>query len=150
MASGRNHFNILIVEDDPIDASFLREAFDRYGDLVRIEHIDRGEEAMARLRGLLDNRGDRPHLIVIDVNLPDIDGSKIYALCSFSSGSQGIPLVIFTGGGHDGLKTCSETDPRMIYLLKPDSRDGYDKAADTMLRHAATYMEKNAGVRLAS
>lgn len=142
MLESDKRFRILLVEDDMADAKLLSDGFSRYGDLVSIRHITDGTKAMSVIGKMADLPADKcPHLIVLDVNLPDIDGAKLYALSSFSVGSKRIPTIIFTGGEHDGLEVCAKADPRSIFMHKPDSLEGYQSISAEMLRHAAVYLQ---------
>ena len=60
---------VLIVDDNPADRALLRTALGRSG--FTVHEAAYGREALAKAREVL------PHVIVLDVNLPDTDGHSV-------------------------------------------------------------------------
>jgi CheY-like chemotaxis protein len=107
--------DILIVEDDPVDAELTLEAL-QHGKLSNKIHLaSDGEEAM---RYLLQEppfeNATRPDLIVLDLDLPKIDGREVLRRVRENEQLKGIPIVILTisGDDHDILD---------IYALKANA-----------------------------
>lgn len=144
-------FRIMLVDDDPVDAKSLITTFAKLGEWVEVEHISDGNQAFERIQSFATvNSSKKPHLVVLDVQLPGCDGSKLYAKSAFSSGSRDIPIVMFSGTGHAGLEVCAKSDPRMICLQKPDSVNGYKNACLAMLQHAASCMDRSGPQQMAA
>ena len=80
---------VLLVDDSPADRALFKTVLSRAGLTVH--------ESSTGADGFMQARELRPHVIVLDVNLPDTDG---YTLCrSFRADPQfsGIPVLILTG-----------------------------------------------------
>jgi len=88
---------LLLVEDNPADARLVKEALKQCAVRVPVVVLDDGEEALA----LLHRTGPyaqvpRPRLIVLDLNLPKIDGHHVLAEIRHDPALRDIPVVIFT------------------------------------------------------
>ena len=88
---------ILLVEDNHIDVKFTREAL-KEGKVRNHLHVARdGEEALDFLyrRGNFKN-AIRPDIILLDLNLPRIDGREVLAMIKSEPSLKRIPVVILT------------------------------------------------------
>jgi CheY-like chemotaxis protein len=89
--------DILLVEDNEGDARLAREAMrdSKIGNVLH--HVSDGEEAMDFLRrkGKYD-RMPRPDLILLDLNLPKMDGRQVLAEIKEDPDLKRIPVVILT------------------------------------------------------
>ncbi len=84
---------VLLVEDSPTDRALFRTILGRAGFEVR--EVTRGLEAVAAARDV------RPHLVVLDVNLPDIDGFEVCRAIRADPLCSGLPVLMLTAKGHD-------------------------------------------------
>lgn len=69
-----NVINILLVEDDTLDVMDARRTLSRMDILYKMSVAKNGEEAMAYLRGIPDSGGDKPDIILLDLNMPKMNG----------------------------------------------------------------------------
>jgi chemotaxis family two-component system response regulator Rcp1 len=88
---------VLLVEDNPGDVRLTREAFHEANDSIQMHVASDGVEAMAFLRRE-DPHADapRPDLILLDLNLPKMDGREVLAHVKGDAGLKTIPTVILT------------------------------------------------------
>jgi chemotaxis family two-component system response regulator Rcp1 len=89
--------DVLLVEDNPGDVRLTQEAFRDANRAVRLHLAADGVEAMAFLRheGKRVN-APRPNLILLDLNLPKMDGREVLALIKADDDLKSIPTVILT------------------------------------------------------
>ena len=94
---------VLLVEDSPGDVRLTQEAFREANESVRLHVATDGVEAMAFLRHEGTHvDAPRPDLILLDLNLPKMDGREVLALIKADDNLKTIPTVILTtsrGGG---------------------------------------------------
>ncbi len=96
MTSNRS-VDILLVEDNPADIDLTKEAFEECKFLNNLHIISDGENALAFLRKEKNFRDKpRPDLILLDLNLPKIDGREILAEIKNDDNLKQIPVVILT------------------------------------------------------
>lgn len=90
-------FEILLVEDNPGDAFLTKEALRESRFLHRLSIVEDGEEAMQFLRRQ-GNYGDapRPDLILLDLNLPKMDGRELLAEIKEDAHLRHIPVIVLT------------------------------------------------------
>ena len=100
--------DVLLVEDDEGDVLMTREAFEYYKIQNRLHVVSDGEQAMQFLRreGQYAN-APRPHLILLDLNLPKKDGREVLAEIKDDEKLKRIPVVVLTTSQNeqDVLKT---------------------------------------------
>ncbi|HTC19678.1 MAG TPA: response regulator [bacterium] len=113
-------FEILLVEDNPADASLMRRTLESSRWPIRLKVAPDGEEALAYLRRAETlSKTPYPDFILLDLGLPKKSGWEVLSSIKEDSGLRKIPVLILTGSrnGHDLLKArFSFADD---YLLKP-------------------------------
>jgi CheY-like chemotaxis protein len=89
--------DILLVEDDPGDAVLTKEALDG-SKLTNVVHVaENGELAMKFLRREAPfEEAPRPDLILLDLNLPRMDGREVLAAIKEDPEFRRIPVVVLT------------------------------------------------------
>jgi CheY-like chemotaxis protein len=84
---------VLLVEDDPGDVVLIQEAFEHNKVRNRLHVVGDGVEAMEFLR---NGGGERPDLILLDLNLPRKDGREVLAEVKGDPELRSIPVVVLT------------------------------------------------------
>ena len=88
---------ILLVEDDPGDVLITREAFEHSRLTNALHAVGNGEEALRFLRQEDEFAGAvRPDLILLDLNLPRLDGRELLAIIKADARLRQIPVVVLT------------------------------------------------------
>ncbi len=88
---------ILLVEDDPGDVLMTQEALSDAKLVNNLHVVDNGEEALTFLRqeGAYQD-APRPGLILLDLNLPRVDGREVLAQIKADEKLRRIPVVVLT------------------------------------------------------
>jgi CheY-like chemotaxis protein len=89
--------DILLVEDNAGDARLAQEALKEAKVANSLHWVEDGEEAMKflRMKGKYA-KVPRPHVILLDLNLPKKDGREVLAEIKQDEGLRRIPVVILT------------------------------------------------------
>src|SRR5712675_1534570 len=88
---------VLLVEDSPGDVRLTREAFRDANTAIHLHVASDGVEAMAFLRREGAHvHAPRPDLILLDLNLPKMDGRQVLAHIKEDDSLKTIPTVILT------------------------------------------------------
>ncbi len=111
---------ILLVEDSPGDADLAREALETTKVRNTLHVVRDGEEAMAYLRrqGKWAN-APRPGLILLDLNLPKMDGRQVLAEIKGDDDLKRIPVVILTISKEEADVLRSYNLHANCYITKP-------------------------------
>ena len=124
-----NAAHILVIEDDRRLIDGLRLALEREGH--RVSTALGGEE------GLAQAIRERPDLVVVDLNLPDIDG---LAVCQRLRQRTYVPIMIMTGAAVEeqdkvvGLRFGADD-----YLVKPFGLAEFCARVEALLRRSSVY-----------
>ena len=112
--------DVLLVEDNPGDVRLTQETFRDANKLVRLHLAADGIEAMAYLRRQgLHARAPRPVLILLDLNIPRMDGREVLAEIKGDIDLKSIPVVILTTSDAESDITRSYQLQANCYLTKP-------------------------------
>jgi chemotaxis family two-component system response regulator Rcp1 len=88
---------VLLVEDSPGDVRLTQEAFRDANMSIHLHVAGDGVEAMAFLRRVgVHAKAPRPDLILLDLNLPKMDGREVLAHIKDDEDLKTIPTVILT------------------------------------------------------
>lgn len=89
--------NILLVEDSPGDARLTKEAFKDGVLSTNIYVVEDGSEALSFLRNEgIYHDAPRPDLILLDLNLPKIDGRQVLTEVKNDPLLQSIPIIVLS------------------------------------------------------
>lgn len=119
-------FDILLVEDNPGDARLAVEALKEGRMSSRLEVVVDGVEAMSFLR-----REDkfanapRPHLVLLDLNLPRKDGRQVLAEMKADPDLRRIPVVVLTTSQAEQDIARSYDLHANCYITKPVDLDRF-------------------------
>lgn len=112
---------ILIVEDSPDDFEATRRAFTKANLRNRIHRAESGEEALSYLR---NDTNQRPGIILLDLNMPGLDGRKTLEIIKQTRSLQSIPIVVLTTSNDErDVEACYKLGAN-TYIQKPVDFDG--------------------------
>jgi CheY-like chemotaxis protein len=119
--------DVLLVEDSPGDVRLTREAFRDANQSVHLHVASDGVEAMAFLRRE-GPHGDapRPDFILLDLNLPRMDGREVLALIKDDPDLRTIPTVILTTSEADADILRAYELNANAYLRKPVTLEAFE------------------------
>ncbi len=111
---------VLLVEDDPGDVLMTREAFEDYKVHNQLHVVNDGEQAMAFLR----QEGEyaalpRPDLVLLDLNLPRMDGRQVLEAIKSDPELSSIPVVVLTTSEAEDDVLSSYSLHANAYVTKP-------------------------------
>ena len=114
---------ILLIEDNPAHAELIRRNFETHRIANRLYHVTDGEMALEYLfrRGAYADpeRSPRPHLILLDLRLPKIDGLEVLKVIKTSQELRPIPVVILTTSEAEQDVLRAYQQHANSYLVKP-------------------------------
>jgi len=128
--------DILLVEDNPGDVRLTQEAF-KDGMLRNNLHVAMdGEQAMDFLyrRGPFAD-APRPDLILLDLNLPKMNGREVLTAIKQDADLKQIPVVVLTTSQDEADITESYRQFASSYIVKPVSMDKFLKVVSSFKQY---------------
>jgi chemotaxis family two-component system response regulator Rcp1 len=118
--------DVLLIEDSPGDVRLTREAFHDANKSVELHVAPDGLEAMAFLRreGTYAH-APRPRLILLDLNLPKMNGREVLARVKGDEAFRSIPTVIMTTSDRDMDIVRGYQLHANCYVQKPTHFDAF-------------------------
>jgi DNA-binding response OmpR family regulator len=125
---------ILLGEDDIDDQEFLREIFTSINNSFQLQPIGNGKQIISYLEALNDR--DLPSLIILDYNLPELNGAEILKLLQESKRYDGIPKLIWSTSNSSVYRTLCMELGASDYVVKPTNIASLKEVAEYMLSFA--------------
>jgi chemotaxis family two-component system response regulator Rcp1 len=126
IGEGGAPIEVLLVEDSPGDVRLTQEAFRDTNLAIHLHVASDGIEAMAFLRRQgVHSDAPRPDLILLDLNLPKMDGREVLAHIKDDSSLKTIPTVILTTSEAEVDIVKSYQLQANCYLCKPVQLDAF-------------------------
>lgn len=120
--------DVLLVEDSPADIWLTQEAFRRAGNPIRLHVATDGVEALTFLRREgAHASAPRPDIILLDLNLPRMDGREVLAQIKQDDDLKMIPTIILTTSEAEADILKSYRLQANCYLTKPLELDMFQK-----------------------
>jgi CheY-like chemotaxis protein len=120
---------ILYAEDDLDDFDSIKEALDQLSDQQILLHAKNGEEAVS----FIEHATILPCLIVLDLNMPVMDGKEVLQWLKERDTYRRIPIMVFTTSSREvDIKLCQRND--CTFFRKPTLYRDLLHVAQTMLQ----------------
>jgi CheY-like chemotaxis protein len=120
---GEDGLYILVVEDNPDHTELIRRALAEHSGRLRLATVKDGEAALDYLlrRGVYRDpeTSPTPHLILLDLRLPKVDGFEVIHEVKQSPDLQRIPLVVLTTSAAEPDMKHAYAEHANSYLVKP-------------------------------
>ena len=121
------HFKILVAEDNPHDAFFLKRAFLRAGINAPMHFVDDGEQAVNYLDGnspFADRQSfPLPNLMLLDIKMPRLDGFGVLRWVRRQPRLCRLPVMVFTSSGEPRDVDLAHELGANAYTVKPSAPD---------------------------
>jgi two-component system, chemotaxis family, response regulator Rcp1 len=128
MSHKYNAVQLLLVEDSPGDVRLTQEAFHDANSAVELHVASDGLEAMAFLRQEGQHAdAPRPDLILLDLNLPRLDGREVLALIKEDAVLKTIPTVVLSTSVAEADIVNSYQLRANCFLTKPVLLDDFER-----------------------
>jgi CheY-like chemotaxis protein len=102
---------VLVVDDDQLMHRLYKHHLERAG--YQMASAMNGREALELALS------QPPHLIVMDIMMPDIDGLAVLRELKKNDATKSIPVIMITANGHHLAKQESENCGAAVFLTKP-------------------------------
>jgi CheY-like chemotaxis protein len=120
-----NRSILLHVEDEEAVAYLFRAAVEEAGVAIETERVANGEEALKFLRNTTPyENASTPDLVVLDLNLPRVDGWAVLNAMQEDSALRTIPVAILSTTGSQSDKKRAMAAGARRYITKPDTFEG--------------------------
>ena len=118
---------VLLVDDSPGDVRLMQEAFRDADSAIRLRVARDGVEAMEVLQHTgLHADAPRPDLILLDLNLPKMDGREVLTRIKTDASLKSIPTLILTTSTAEADIVKSYQLQANCYLSKPVQLEAFD------------------------
>lgn len=119
-------YRLLLVEDNLADARLIRWAIGEANAPVQLEMVTNGQEALEFLSKARQESALTPDVMLVDLNLPKIDGLELLKQVKASEDFYDIPIVIFsTSHRADDRERCLKSRATAFYT-KPSDLDAFE------------------------
>jgi CheY-like chemotaxis protein len=129
------NLNVLIVEDDIIDATNIKQVLEISDNTKNVYVASNGLEALKMLRstdGKLPIISPYRRLIVLDLNLPTMNGIEFLQNLRSDPELNGIPVVVLTGANSDRHILEAYQLNVAGYIVKPVNFNSFIEALTTL------------------
>lgn len=126
IANSVEPIEILLIEDNPGDVALTRKALERSKISNNLNVARDGDEALAYLRqsaGYEDTT--RPQLILLDLNLPGIDGRDVLDQIKADPSLRSVPVVVMTSSAAEEDVLRSYESHANCYITKPVTMESF-------------------------
>jgi len=125
----RNSKPVLLVEDDSVDAMTVRRAFKDLKVLNPLVHSINGEEALAYLT---DRSNEKPCVILLDLNMPKMNGAEFLKVVKGDADLRKIPVIVLTTSREESDIVQSFQLSVAGYIVKPVDYRNFVEAIRTI------------------
>jgi two-component system chemotaxis response regulator CheY len=127
---------LLFIDDSRPDAMLLHLALIEAGQAMDIVQAEDGDRARAFLQAIPDDGPSPYRLIVIDVNLPRVDGFALLRGMRTRRIFDAVPIIMMTASLNPQHRALAESSKPTAFLAKPDHYQGMVDIARKLLHYA--------------
>lgn len=140
--SSASRFDILLVDDSPADAKIFQEALLEASARASVYWVASGEEALEFITQQGRFQGVGPvKLIVLDLNMPGMDGIEILRRMKMNPTVSRLPVVLLSSSRSPEEVDLAYSLGANVYFSKPLSLENYIQKIKVMVQHWLDFAE---------
>jgi two-component system, chemotaxis family, response regulator Rcp1 len=120
-----HQIHILLVDDNEGDILLTREALEEARIINRISIAYDGMQAIDLLKKAARVAGDMPDLILLDINLPKMNGTEVLSIIKTDPDLKRIPVIMLTTSSSEKDILASYENYANCYITKPVDLDRF-------------------------
>src|SRR5688572_1074504 len=109
---------VFIADDDADDVFFVRSAIDQLKADIRVKHFLNGKQLIDTLN---DPAAEQPDLVLLDLNMPILDGKETLRILRRNDMLRDLPIVMLSTGTHSFERELCLGYGANNYITKPYS-----------------------------
>lgn len=125
---------VLYADDDADDKLWVMEACKALDSSLHIEFVSNGRDVLDYLSS---THPELPVLIVLDLNMPELDGRQTLSRLKGNEQYRNIPVVIVTTSSNNVDREICQRLGADLYLIKPNSHSEWQN----IVRHIEPFVE---------
>jgi CheY-like chemotaxis protein len=134
---------VLHAEDDDAMAYLFRAALDEAGVRVSVYRVSDGEQALCFVRKLgVYHNAKRPELLVLDINMPRIDGWTVLSEMQADHQLRTIPVVVLSTGSSKADRDRAKSLGAREYFTKPHT---FERLVEDVRNLSTQYLDHEVG-----
>jgi CheY-like chemotaxis protein len=127
---------VMLIEDNPDHAELVMRALADHRVANKIQHLLDGQSALDYLFRRSEyadpEKSPRPHVILLDLRLPRVDGLEVLKQIKESDALRLIPIVVLTTSEAERDVVRAYTHHANSYLVKPVGYDEFNKMMEDL------------------
>lgn len=123
---------ILYVDDDPDDRDIFFQAVKGINPQVNVVFAENGVQALDYLHAALSSAARLPCLMVLDINMPVLDGKETFQRVQKDERLQSLPVIVFTSSQKPADKQLFNS-MGIELIVKPSNMDYMNNIANRMV-----------------
>jgi CheY-like chemotaxis protein len=124
---------VLYADDDPDDLDLVKEAFRQYSRSIQLVCFTDGIQLLDYLSDAAAP-GALPCLIILDINMPQMDGKRVLSKLRSMQGFEDVPVVLFSTSTLPSEQAFA-TSFNAGFITKPLNEDQMYQLVDKMVEH---------------
>jgi CheY-like chemotaxis protein len=125
--------NIILVQDNQEEIELIKKAFDKVNASYKLDIFGNGDEVLAYLGKISENITDKkPHLILMDIDVPVLDGPEILTRIKQDKVLRRIPIIIFSSSDDSGHIDKVYSLYGNCYIMKPKDHKQLQEALEAI------------------
>lgn len=124
--------HVLVIEDNDGDIFIVKRAFAQAKNPATVSVATDGEKAMAVLKGIMAGEVPTPDLVMLDINLPVLNGDELLQYMKSELKLRAIPVVVFSSSySQRDIKNMYDHHANS-YITKPHDVEEYFSVIDSV------------------
>jgi CheY-like chemotaxis protein len=123
-------FHLLLVEDELADALLFQDMLSEQDQDIIVHHVQNGQEALDHLAH--PDRSPRPQLVVLDLNMPIMNGHEFMERIKAIHEVRSIPVLVLSTSEHPSDIHRAYDQQVSGYVVKPGNYQEYMQVLETI------------------
>lgn len=137
-----NHLKIFLVEDDDDHAEIIEYSLNKIEKATLLYRANDGEKAISILDDIEDKKVEKPSLILLDINIPKVNGIEVLKAIKARPQFAFIPVIALTTSNSQRDKKLAYENHINSYLLKPADFSKFEETLTSLVNYWSTYNQQ--------